>query len=83
MSIFKRQPEDEIERLLRVAELVQDLDETSAMSPKQIARKLGHYETSTKVDLSYLEQQRFVKTRLPHRRVTESAHAPLYYGAEA
>ena len=77
---MKRQPKDEVKRLMRVAEFVQDLGESEAMSPRCIAKKLGHYESSTKCDLSYLEQQTFVQTRLPHRRTSESAHSPLYFG---
>lgn len=75
----KRQPKDEVKRVLRIARLVAELDEAHALTPRRVARQLGFYETSTRVDLAWLASTDFVKTKeLPKHG---GRHDRVYWGA--
>ena len=75
-----RQPKSEVVRQRIIADFVRALYEPIALTPRQIAKRLGFYESSTRVDLAYLERAGVIRSALPRKVGQKTRHDPLYWG---
>ena len=63
-----------------IADFVRALYKPIALTPRKIARRLGFYESSTRVDLAELERAGMIRSVLPAKVGQHSRHDKLYHG---
>ena len=75
-----RQPTSEVVRQRIIADFVRVIYQPIALTPRRIAKRLGFYESSTRVDLATLERAGVIKSFLPRKAGEKGRHDRLYWG---